>query len=297
MRETIAIAAGDIAAVIVPSLGGGVARFDLIRDGLPIPIFRPWPHGGTDDPNDLGCYPLVPWSNRISGGGFSFAGRFHSLAANFAGDPNPIHGNGWTSSWSVTAGVANRVSLALSSDGPRPFRYDATLTYAVTRTGLSMALVATNRAEDPLPFGVGFHPWLPRTRETRLAAPAETVWREDSRHLPAGRDPIADHRDWDFSISRTLPAGWINNCFGGWSKHARIDWPERQIAVAISASARLSNYIVYSPGEGADFFCFEPVSHVVDAHNLAGGPEAHGLTICGPGGSIEADCRFDVILT
>jgi aldose 1-epimerase len=51
-------------------------------------------------------------------------------------------------------------------------------------------------------------------------------------------------------------------------------------------------YILYSLGRDASFFCFEPVSHVVDAHNLTGGPEANGLAVLAPDEMAEIKCRF-----
>ena len=133
MRETVAISAGDLCVEIVPSLGGGVARFDAIRDSRREPIFRPWPGQGTDDPNSLAAYVLVPWSNRISGGGFDFDGKFHPLEPNFPPEPFPLHGNGWTSEWALVERTSDRAVLELASEGPGPFRYLSKLTYAAHR--------------------------------------------------------------------------------------------------------------------------------------------------------------------
>ena len=54
----------------------------------------------------------------------------------------------------------------------------------------------------------------------------------------------------------------------------------------------LRTFILYSPGREAAFFCFEPVSHVVTAHNLPGGPEANGLVVLDPNEQMEFRCRF-----
>ena len=294
MRETVTIAAGRLSATVVPSVGGGLARFDRVDGTKVTPVLRPWPNEGTDDPNRLASYPLVPWSNRISGGGFTFGGKFRALAANMAGEPCPIHGNGWTSPWQVEAADRTSVSLALRSDGPGPYRYAATLAYRLDAAGLTMALVVVNRGAETLPYGLGFHPWLPRTGATRLTAPATGVWLEGPGHLPAGTAPVALPAAWDFSAPRSLPAGWINNTFAGWTGRARVAWPDRGLAAEITASDALSTYILYSPDEPADFFCFEPVSHPVDAHNLAGGPEANGLVLLAPGGRFAVDCRIAV---
>jgi aldose 1-epimerase len=294
LHETIELIAGSLTAEIVPSLGAGVARFDFMRDGRRIEVFRPWPKSGTQDPNALGLYVLVPWSNRISGGGFSFRDQFHPLSPNFAGDPCPIHGDGWLSAWSVISADARSVSLEHDAGGPGPYRYTANLEYAVDANGMKIRLAATNRAPIALPFGLGFHPWLPRTAATLLMAPAKSVWLENARHLPTERVAISRKSEWDFGSLQPLPRGWINNGFVGWNGRATILWEDRALALEVDAQPPLSVYILYSPSAEAGFFCLEPVSHVVDAHNLPPGPEAHGLVVLQPEESLAIECTFRV---
>nr|MDA8250534.1 hypothetical protein [Rhodospirillales bacterium] len=119
---------------------------------------------------------------------------------------------------------------------------------------------------------------------------------EDARHLPTRRVPLAERPAWDFAAGRALPPGWINNGFVGWDGRATIGWPGRGLALAVEAEAEgadgaapLAVFLVYSPGAQADFFCFEPVSHPVDAHHLAGRP---GLFRLAPGQSAAVQCRF-----
>ena len=115
--KTIVIGKGDVSATVVPSLGGGLARFDFAGH----PVFRPWPEGGSRDPFALACNLLMPWSNRISGGGFHVDGVFHALEPNLPGEPYPIHGNGFQSEWVVGATAPDSVTLTLESDGPGPY--------------------------------------------------------------------------------------------------------------------------------------------------------------------------------
>jgi aldose 1-epimerase len=294
MPAAIRLAAGSLIADIIPSLGGGIARFDLLREGQRLDVFRGCPQGGTDDPGELGLYVLVPWSNRISGSGFTFGGVFHSLMPNIADEPCPIHGDGWLASWHVSHHDDRRVRLEHEGHGPGPYRYDATLDYMLETDAMTIRLAASNRASLALPFGLGFHPWLPRTPATRLQAEAESVWLEDARHLPVKRVPVTGRPDWDFSSLRPLPAGWINNAFTGWNGRATIIWEDRGLTLDLEARPPLSTFILYSPSGDAPFFCFEPVSHPVDAHNLPPGPEAHGLVVLTPGATLAAECRFRV---
>jgi aldose 1-epimerase len=149
-----------------------------------------------------------------------------------------------------------------------------------------------NLGSAPLPFGLGFHPWIVRGAGTRLKARAERVVMEADDHLPAGEAPVASRPEWDFATPRELPRAWVNNAFLGWDGHARVLWPERRLALDVAADPPLSTYILYSPSGGAEFFCLEPVTHPVDAHNLPGGPEAHGLTVLAPQQALSAACRF-----
>jgi aldose 1-epimerase len=291
---TVRLTAGSLFAEINPSLGGGVSRFDLLRGEQRIEVFRASPPDGTNDPNELGLYVLVPWSNRISGRGFNFGGAFHELSPNAAGESCPIHGDGWLSSWQVSSIDRHSVRLERESAGLGPYRYRAVLDYRLDTSGMTIRLAATNLAEIALPFGLGFHPWFPRTPMTQLMAQAKSVWLQDSHYLPTELVAIKARPDWDFSSSRSLPAYWINNGFVGWDGRALIRWEDRGLALEIEACPLLSTYLLYSPSVDAPFFCFEPVSHAVDAHHLLPGPETHGLVVLAPETTLIAECHFRV---
>jgi aldose 1-epimerase len=290
----ITLRSGDLRLVVLPELGGGIARFDLVRSAGPVPVFRSW-DGISADPNALGCYVLVPFSNRISGGGIEAGGRFWPISPNLSGEPFPIHGSGWQRPWTVVDARDDAVALTLEGDDPAPFAYRAHLTYELIGRRLRAGLEVTHLGDLALPYGLGLHPWLPRTPLTTLQAACDAVWLETPEHLPDRCVPIAERPEWDFSLARALPPSWINNGLVGWDGRARIRWPERGLGLDIEASAALGTCIVYSPGAEADFFCFEPVSHAVDAFHLPGGPEAHGLRILEPGDEMAITCLFEVV--
>jgi len=288
----LTISDGVAEAVIAPDLGAGLAAYDLVGVSVRTPLFRPCREPSRAGPFDLALNLLVPWSNRISGGGFRFGGQFHALAPNLPGEPFPIHGNGFSSRWQTERATADKAELSLRSDGPGPFRYEAHARYSLAGGALTMRLSVRNLGAAPLPFGLGFHPWIVRGEGTRLEAKAERVVLETHDHLPAGETPVASRPEWDFAVARGLPSEWINNAFLGWDGRATILWPERGLALDVEAEPALSTYILYSPSGEAGFFCFEPVTHPVDAHNLPGGPEAHGLTILAPQEAMAVACRF-----
>jgi aldose 1-epimerase len=134
-----------------------------------------------------------------------------------------------------------------------------------------------------------------RTSGTRLQARATGAWLEDERHLPKGTSPVEVPREWDFSEPAGLPAGWINNAFAGWDGFAEIVWVDRGLGLIIRACPTLSTFILYSPSREAPFFCFEPVSHPVDAFNLPGEATSHGLIVLDPGQQAQVTATFEAI--
>lgn len=293
MMRTITLADDVAEAVVVPGLGAGLARYDFTGGQRPQPLFRPCCDLARAGPFDLACNLLVPWSNRISGG-FNFDGRFYPLAPNLDGEPLPIHGIGFSSVWDVVEATTTRVSLAFQSQGPGPYSFEAAVDYALNKGELRVDLQVTNCGSHALPFGLGLHPWLPRTAGTTLLARADFVTLENSRHLPENQVPVSSRTDWDFTTHNPLPAAWINNEFSPWDGHAEVIWHDRSMRLAIETDGDplISTYILYSPGSTAEFFCFEPVTHRIDAHNRDGGPEANGLAILDANASLSIHARF-----
>lgn len=284
---------GTARIVVRPDLGAGLTAFDVRQGDGWQPIFRTV-DPETAHPFALANILLVPFSGRVSGGGFSFDGTVHALPRNVEAEKYPLHGNGFSARWDVTSQGADAITLSLSSDGPGPFRYDAAMSYRLEGAGLVMALSLINRAKIRLPYGAGFHPWFVRDADTTLSAPANGVWLEQPDHLPKAYEPMASHPDMDFNSPRPLPARWINNWFDGWDGKARIAWPTRGLTAEVTASDALSQYVVFSPAADADFFCFEPVTHPVDAFNLPAAAEDHGLKILAPGETLFVETRIAV---
>lgn len=278
------LAAGPARALVVPDRGAALAG--LWVDGRP--VLRPLSAGAGDDPFAHALNILAPFSNRIAGG-VAVGGRRHALRANLAGEPFPIHGDAFQRRWRVEAATAGAVQLSLEEGHFGPFRYSARLAFELGDGGFFARLTLRNTARVTLPFGGGFHPWFPRDATTQIAFAATGWWPEDDRHLPATRHPAALPGHLHFDAPRPLPEGWINAGFAGWPGSARILQAGGAVPVVLRAPA-LSTLILYSPGREADFFCLEPVSHPVDAHNLPGRP---GLRPLAPGGEMTLGMQLD----
>ncbi|MDR3443774.1 MULTISPECIES: aldose 1-epimerase [unclassified Dyella] len=283
-----------LAAGISPPFGGGLAYFDAWREGVRVPLMRPLrsPAMSPDafEPNRLACYPLVPWSNRIDRGGFEVDGAHVALLPNRADDPYPIHGTAWQRAWRVEQDGPDGALLVLDDATPGAYTYRAEQRYALRGDTLRIALTVRNEGEAPLPFGLGLHPFFLHHDGARLRAAATQVWLNDG-HSPIPVERVAVPSAWDFRAGRALPDEEINHCFVEWDGHATIEWPG--LGLALDLAADMDAFILYTP-VGADFFCFEPVDHCIDAVHRPGGALANGMTRLAPGERLTRHVAFRV---
>ena len=275
------LTAGAARLVALPSRGGALAGLWLGAR----PVLRPM---AGDDPFGVANIVLAPFSNRVSRA-FDWQGAQIELPCNLSGEPFPIHGDAFQREWIVTMQSGSHAVLELANGSFGPLAYCARQTITLAPDRLDLSLSLTSMSDIALPFGLGFHPWFPRSRATTLQFTAGAVWQEDARHLPVTPEPTPIPAHWDFKQARPLPDGWVNNGFADWTGELRIDQGPDAVSVTLRASPVLRTLILYSPDAGTDFFCAEPVSHPVDAFNLPGMPDIHVLS---PGESLSASMHL-----
>src|SRR5690242_14668932 len=91
---------GRLRVLVSPAVGGAIAAFEWLGDGGATPILRHC-EGPLGEVLQAGSFPLVPYVNRIRDGRFRFRGRTVEIAPNMAGDPSPLHGQGWLNAWGI----------------------------------------------------------------------------------------------------------------------------------------------------------------------------------------------------
>lgn len=279
---------------ILPEAGGALAGFDYYKDDKWVPLMRSFEPltaqpGQVPDPNQLACYPLLPWSNRIAEGGFDVDGHRMTLAANRDDDPYPIHGSGWQRPWQVLSHNDHEARLVLEEYSANAYTYQASLHYVLHEDALEVALQVTNTGARTLPFGLGLHPFFPRHGEATLHAPAAQVWLNDG-HSPLPVQCVDVPPAWNFDHARRLPDG-LNHGFQAWTGDAVIAWPRHGLRLHVETD--VDAFVLYTPA-GEDFFCFEPVDHAINAVHLPGGAAANGMTLLAPRSSLARRFVFRV---
>jgi len=267
--ELITLRADGAGLALAPAVGGAVTRHWLERDGTTWEWLRPTPPEALRDvlAYRTAAFPLVPYSNRIRHGRFAFHGRAVRLPLNRPPERHAIHGHGWQSAWrSIATGPAEAQLEYRHAASAWPWPYRATQRFTLTPSSLTVALTLTNEGDTPMPAGLGWHPYFPRTPRATITANVRAVWLTDDETLPTAL--AAPTAPADPSRGVAVDAVPLDNCFVGWSRRAVIEWPERGASLAMSARPPLDYLVIFTP-PGRPFFCAEPVSHVTDAFNLA----------------------------
>lgn len=288
--DVIRLHSGKLEAQLSPSAGGSIKRLDYLgEDDRRWPVLR-----GTDaasvEPEDMGSFPLVPYCNRIRDGSFLFQGREIPMKLTKASDASPLHGHGWKARWSVvTAGDREAELLFAYTPGDWPWAYESRQRFTLDDRGLTVSISCKNLSAEPMPCGLGLHPYYPCSGETRLDTQVGHVWTVDEKVLPVERIP-AEGR---YGMQNRLACSQdLDNGYDGWSGEARITSPEWPFEILLKSDARF--FQIYSP-TGGDFFVAEPVSHANAALNE---PEDRwtelGLKVLAPGETTSLHARFEV---
>jgi aldose 1-epimerase len=292
MAETIVrLAAGDLRLELSPSIGAAISAFEWTGPGGPRPILRKC-HSPLEKVLDAASFPLVPYVNRIRGGRFAFRGREIRIAPNMAGDPSPLHGQGWLGAWRVEEQSETRALLTFRhAAGEWPWDYAARQAFELDGGGLSVNLSCTNTSDRPMPCGLGQHPYFPCGPSTRIDTEVTHVWTIDAQVLPVEK-VAADGR---YDLRERLVCGQdLDHGFGGWNGEARMADPDWPYEIRLS-SPQARFFQLYSPAAGG-IFVAEPVTHANAALNA---PEEDwpqlGMRVLEPGETMTLGMRLEVV--
>lgn len=156
----------------------------------------------------------------------------------------------------------------------------------------------THQGTEPLPYGLGQHPFFLRSPLARLTTQVQGVWLNGADPMPTAHTTQFPS-GWDPRKGMAVSGDMIDNVYTGWSGQASMVWPEHHLALTLSVpdiQARGLNdgyCLLYRPPFG-QAFCLEPVTHPIDAFHAPGQP---GLRVLHTGErlSLHLEWRFSQI--
>jgi aldose 1-epimerase len=286
----LSLNAGKLRLELSPSIGGAISAFEWVDADGSRAILRKC-NNRPEKVLDTCCFPLVPYVNRIRGGTFTFLGRTVHLAPNMAGDPSPLHGQGWLNPWAVQRHDGTSAVLRFHHNaGEWPWDYEVTQDFTLDEGGLSIRLSCRNSSDEPMPCGLGEHPYFDCGADTRIDTDVDSAWTVDEHVLPVEKVP-AEGR---YGLRHRKVCGQdLDNGFGGWGGEARMSDPAWPYELRLT-SPEAKFFQLYSPPQGS-IFVAEPVTHANAALNQ---PESEwpelGMKVLDPGESMSLDMRLEV---
>lgn len=284
MNPTLELTCGTLRCHVEPALGGCITGLWLGDE----PVLRSAPAGSLATARQAGCYPLVPYSNRIAHATLQWEGTLHPLVRNNASEPHAIHGVGWQAAWDVLESDAQFAMLSFEhrKDSAWPFAFDASQTFRVRPGVLELALSVTNQSGVHAPAGLGWHPFFVKRANSHIAFEATGRWE-------MGADKLPTHRSASPGIDADCASLDVDHCFDGWGHVVRLG-----DAVMHSRITSNLDHVVVFTNSTRDMVAIEPVSHVNNAMNLLGATGARaaelGVRVLAPGESMTAQMSIHV---
>ncbi|MGB7802554.1 aldose 1-epimerase [Buttiauxella sp.] len=211
-------------------------------------------------------FPMLPLANRVAGNAFPLLGETVELPDSEADAQFFLHGDGWLKTWQVESHDAVQITLTLESRHCCGFDYQARLIYRLHGPRLIAELELMHRAEKPMLYGLGFHPFFHLTPDTHVQFAATGFWPEGEDHLPeqwCGK--LTPQTNF---IAPKIPYNqWLNVGFSGWSGNALIE--HHGMCVQLTCA---TPYLMVFRMADQPFICLEPQNHPVNAHNMDGQP-------------------------
>jgi aldose 1-epimerase len=281
--EIIAIQAQSETAQFVPAIGCGCLSYRV--GALDVIWGAASPQALAAKPHSSGIPVLFPWPGRIAGAKFSWRGQEHSVPVSEPARGNAIHGLVCDRAFRVirrgpyyfTAELESESDQTLAGTWPYPFRL--TLDYEIGN-GLRLTAKVTNTGTQPMPFGLGTHPFFraplgPSSTRAGLRIQLNSAHRRilDQRLIPTGADEAVSGK-YDLRAGKELGSESYDDAFRAPAADAdgmlagRLIDPALKVAVEVRADASFGEWVIYAPID-RPVVSIEPYTCASDAFNLA----------------------------
>lgn len=288
--DPVTLDSGSMRVTVTPERGGSLLAIAVRRGDSWIDLLADAKAPGARPSSWL----MLPYSNRIRDGRFSFGGREYRLA-------NPgnhaIHGDVRNRPWRVRERTPTGLVLDFDSrvvpdfNWPWPIRVRAEI--RVGGDALVQSIALENLGETPMPAGFGWHPYFRRSL-TREGEPVELAFRATGIHPDTNADGLPDGptvplpERLDHSVRKPVAADGLDACFAGFGGSAELAWPESGVRLLFECTPNITHLVCYAPAD-RPVIAVEPAANANDGVNLlaAGEPDS-GVIELAPGATLEA---------
>lgn len=249
-EAVLTVSDGPIEVELLPEVGARLHRLRVFGHDLLRTPDDPAEH--VSDPFRWGAYVMAPWCNRIAAVPTKVGGRTVSLASNFA-DGSAIHGQVMAAIWEVAADGSLRITAG--GDG-WPWAYGCSLRVSIRGAVLQVAQSLTNLSDEPMPAGLGLHPWFRRPLELRIDADSGIA-----SNLDPDAVVTAASAGWDLRSMQAVPDDLDATWLSPGDPAVELRWPQLGIIGTMRVQSTTEACIVVASPTELDAVAVEPQTH------------------------------------
>lgn len=283
--DEVVIADGPLEVVVLPEAGARIHRLRAFGQDVVLTPADPATH--LDDPFFWGSYVMAPWCNRIVASPTRIGERVVDLTSNFP-DGTAIHGQVYLRPWTRSGDGTFRISGG--GDG-WPWTYDVRMQIEIRGATLRIDLGLTNTSSDPMPAGMGIHPWF--LKPLRVAVHADRYFADN---LATERDPAPVAGPFDLRTLNVMADGLDGTWADLGEPPVEFAWDELGLRATMRTTPVVPYIVAASPGH-IDAVAVEPETHAPQAVRRLLGDEPGGLVMLPPGESLQMaiDLAFEQV--
>jgi len=273
--DEVRLTEGPIEVVVLPELGARLHRLRVFGHDLLRTPDDPSMH--LRDPFYWGAYVMAPWCNRIVAGPTRFGEHRLALRSNFP-DGTAIHGQVYARPWERQAD--GRFAVEAGGDG-WPWTYEVGLGLELDDRSVRLELRLVNRSVDPMPAGIGLHPWF--LRPVLVAIHGAAVYPVNTATVPVPADPVSGPLDLRRlgEMADDLDGTWMDLD----DPPVELVWPAARVRATMRMVAPATVVVAASPSD-VDAIAVEPETHAPQGLRRLIGGEPGGLALLEPGESL-----------
>ena len=282
----LADAARNMELEIAPGVGNIAYKWNVGGRNF---LYFPYPSVAAfaEAPRLCGVPFLAPWANRLDGDTYWANGKRYLLNPGLGnlrrdGNQKPIHGILlFSKAWKLVEAKADDTAAWASSRlefwrhpemiAQFPFPHTLTMTYRLRDGKVEVETAIENHGTDPMPVAIGFHPYFQ----------LHDVHRDEWHVHVAARDhlvlnpqliPTGERKPVDYADPHALSVGPLDDVFANLIRDPdglalfHVEGGRERLNVAYGPNYTVA--VIYAP-RGQDYICFEPMSAITNAFNLA----------------------------
>jgi aldose 1-epimerase len=272
--EEIEFSDGAIEVVVLPQAGARLHRLRAFGHDLLRTPADPEEH--LRDRFFWGSYVMAPWCGRIDTGPVTVGSRVVDLDSNFP-DGTAIHGQVHTQPWEQRPD--GTLHIEGGGDG-WPWNYEVGLRITVQEPTVHIDLQLINRSSDPMPAGLGIHPWFRRPVRVAIRGAA---FHSPNTATPPQPERVLGHFDLRRigQMADDLDATWTDLA----DPPVELVWPDAEVRATMRANPP-APYVVAASPSSVDAIAVEPETHAPQGLRRLLRGEPGGLTMLKPGQSL-----------